>query len=268
MRTANPTLKPFEQPQSWEQLDAAARAGGAAPVAGARSSTMTVSGAATATMILVGITMASAVFGWSLVESRPQLLHPLWITGGLASLAIGFALRAAPRLSAYLSVVYAVLEGAFLGGLSFLFERFIAPGVVIQALLLTFGILLALLLAYKVGLVRIGSTAKRCIYAATGGVMFLYLAVFVLHLLGVGNIPFIHELFALQKAGWIGIGFSVFVVVLASLNLVLDFQMIEEGAQAGLPRYMEWYAGFALLTTLVWLYIELLRLLAKLRSSD
>jgi uncharacterized YccA/Bax inhibitor family protein len=106
------------------------------------------------------------------------------------------------------------------------------------------------------------------IVVATGGVMFLYLGVFVINLVGFGPIPFVHDLFKIQGAGWLGIGFTAFCVVLASLNLVLDFQYIEEGAKAGLPKHMEWYAAYGLMVSLVWLYIEIVRLLAKLRSSD
>jgi uncharacterized YccA/Bax inhibitor family protein len=133
------------------------------------------------------------------------------------------------------------------------------PGIVLQAVALTFGTLFSLLFAYKTGLIRATENFKLGVVAATGGIALIYLVSFVLGMFGTG-IPYIHE------NGIIGIGFSAFVVVIAALNLVLDFDFIEKGAEAGAPKYMEWYATFGLLVTLVWLYIEILRLLAKLRS--
>lgn len=256
MRTANPAFNvpAFTQPQRWADL------------APASPKVMTVSGTVNASFILISLTIGGSLGGWMLAGNNPGLVYPLWIGGALASVAIGFLLRMAPKASPFVAPVYALVEGVFLGAISWAFAKWIAPGVVFQALLLTFGIFLSLLMAYKVGLIRIGSVAKRCIYAATGGVMFLYMAVWILRMLGFHDIPFIHGLFAIKGAGMIGIGFSLFVVVLASLNLVLDFQFIEEGARAQLPKHMEWYGAFALLTTLVWLYIEILILLSKLRE--
>ena len=115
------------------------------------------------------------------------------------------------------------------------------------------------MLAYRSGIIKVTENFKLGIAAATGGIALIYLATLVLGLFGV-RMPFIHE------SGLIGIGFSLFVVVIAALNLVLDFDFIESGAQSGAPKYMEWYAAFGLMVTLIWLYIEILRLLAKLRS--
>jgi uncharacterized YccA/Bax inhibitor family protein len=133
------------------------------------------------------------------------------------------------------------------------------PGIVIQAVALTAGTLLCLLLAYRSGLIRATENFKLGIVAATGAIAMIYLTSFILGFFGV-RIPFIHE------NGLIGIGFSLVVVVIAALNLVLDFDFIEQGAAHGAPRYMEWYAAFGLMVTLVWLYLEILRLLAKLSS--
>ncbi|HIY71667.1 MAG TPA: Bax inhibitor-1/YccA family protein, partial [Candidatus Luteimonas excrementigallinarum] len=134
-------------------------------------------------------------------------------------------------------------------------------GIVLQAVMLTFGTLFAMLFAYRSGLVKATENFKMGVVAATGGIMLVYLATIVLGLFGI-NIPMIHD------SGLIGIGFSLFVVVIAALNLVLDFDMIETGVQARAPKYMEWYGAFGLMVTLVWLYIEFLRLLAKLQSRD
>jgi uncharacterized YccA/Bax inhibitor family protein len=156
------------------------------------------------------------------------------------------------------SPIYAVLEGFVLGGISSIFEASY-PGIVIQAVGLTFGTLFALLIAYRSGLIKATENFKLGVVAATGGIFLVYMISFVLSFFGT-TIPFIHE------SGTIGILFSLFVVVVAALNLVLDFDFIERGAESGAPKYMEWYAAFGLLVTLVWLYIEILRLLSKLRS--
>ena len=134
-------------------------------------------------------------------------------------------------------------------------------GIVLQAVMLTFGTLFALLFAYRSGLIKATENFKLGVAAATGGIALIYLATIVLGLFGI-KIPYIHE------SGLIGIGFSLFVIVIAALNLVLDFDFIESGVEAGAPKYMEWYGAFGLMVTLVWLYIEFLRLLAKLQSRD
>ena len=134
-------------------------------------------------------------------------------------------------------------------------------------MLLTFGIVGGLLLGYKSGLIRIGTTAKRVMVAALGGVCFVYIAGIVLRMVGV-QVPLFHEMFGMGKSGLIGIGFSAFMLLLASLFLVWDFQSIEEGAQSGAPKYMEWYGAYSLLVTVVWIYVEALRLLSKLKSND
>jgi uncharacterized YccA/Bax inhibitor family protein len=133
------------------------------------------------------------------------------------------------------------------------------PGIVVQAVFLTFGTLGALLLAYKSGLIRATENFKLGIFAATGGIAFLYFINFVMGFFssGIGII---------SSNNTMGILFSAFVVVIAALNLVLDFDFIEEGAEKGAPKYMEWYGAFGLLVTLIWLYLEILRLLAKLNS--
>ena len=154
--------------------------------------------------------------------------------------------------------IYALFEGLFLGGISATLEaRF--PGIVIQAVGLTFGTLFGLLLAYKSGLIKVTENFRLGLFAATGGIFLLYMASFVMSFAGM-RIPYIHE------SGLIGIGFSGFVVVIAALNLVLDFDFIESGSENRLPKYMEWYAAFGLMVTLIWLYVEILHLLTKLRS--
>jgi uncharacterized YccA/Bax inhibitor family protein len=160
--------------------------------------------------------------------------------------------------SAFTAPAYAVAEGLSLGAVSALFEvRY--PGIVLQAVGLTFGTLAALLVAYKTGVIKATENFKLGVVAATGAIALFYLFGFVLRLFGI-TMPLIHS------SGTFGILFSLGVVVVAALNLVLDFDFIEEGAARGAPKYMEWYAAFGLMVTLVWLYLEVLRLLSKLQD--
>jgi len=165
-----------------------------------------------------------------------------------------FKTQAAP----YTAPIYALLEGLFLGGVSAMFEARM-PGVAIQAVGLTFGTLFCMLAAYRSGLIKATEKFKLGVVAATGGICLLYVVNMVLGMFG-RPIGFIHE------SGTVGILFSAFVVVIAALNLVLDFDFIERGAEQGAPKYMEWYGAFGLLVTLIWLYLEILRLLGKSRN--
>jgi uncharacterized YccA/Bax inhibitor family protein len=156
-----------------------------------------------------------------------------------------------------LAPLYAACEGLTLGAISAFFERRY-PGVVVQAVMLTMGVLATMLIIYRTGAIRATDGFKRGVIAATGAVCLVYLATLVMRAFGV-PVTFMHS------SGWLGIGISMVVIVIAALNLVLDFDLIEKGAANGLPKYMEWYGAFGLLVTLVWLYLELLRLLGRLR---
>ena len=155
---------------------------------------------------------------------------------------------------------YSLLEGLALGGLSRFFEMQY-PGIVSQAIFLTFGILAALLIAYKTGIIKPTENFKLGVFAATGGIAIMYFISFIMSIFGSGM-----SILNTNNTSMLSIGISLFVVVIASLNLVLDFDFIEEGAERGAPKYMEWYGAFGLLVTLIWLYLEILRLLAKLYS--
>ena len=155
---------------------------------------------------------------------------------------------------------YALFEGLFLGAITLQFEIFY-PGIGIQAAGLTFGVLFGLLSAYRSGMIKATENFKLGVIAATMGIALVYVVSLVMNIFG-GGMPYIHD------NGIVGIGFSLFVVVIAALNLVLDFDFIERASEAKAPKYMEWYAAFSLLVTLVWLYIEILRLLSKLNSRD
>ena len=158
--------------------------------------------------------------------------------------------------------IYAVLEGLALGGISKMYANAFEPGIVPQAIMLTLGILFALLFAYKYKIIRATENFKLGVFAATAGIGVVYLISFLMSMFGGGGLPVMNP----ANSSMLSIGFSLFVVVIASLNLVMDFDFIEEGAKKGAPKYMEWYGAFGLLVTLIWLYLEILRLLAKLSS--
>ena len=178
--------------------------------------------------------------------------------GALIGFALAMYTSFVPRNAGITAPIYAFLKGLFLGGISLVLEMQY-PGIAIQAVGLTFGTLASLLFFYKSGLIKPTENYRLMIFSATFGIMILYLVNFVMNFFGAG-IGFIHS------NGVFGIGFSLFVVGVAALNLVLDFDFIEQGAENSLPKYMEWYGAFSLMVTLIWLYLEILRLLAKLRS--
>ena len=221
---------------------------------------MTLQGTVNKSFLLLLILMAPAFLVWNrfFASGNPATVFPWMIGGAIGGMILALVTIFKKEWAPVSAPLYAALEGAFLGGLSALMEaRF--PGIVIQAVMLTFGTTMALLLAYRSGMIRATENFKLGVVAATGGIFLVYLATFVLGFFGM-QVPYIHG------SGPIGIGFSVVVVVIAALNLVLDFDFIEQGASRGAPKYMEWFAAFGLMVTLVWLYIEILRLLSKLRS--
>jgi uncharacterized YccA/Bax inhibitor family protein len=234
---------------------------GSGRVVSSDAGTMTVNGTVNRTGVLLLLLVCGAAFTWSKFtgpESMPAVL-PWLAMGGIGGFIVAMITIFKKTWAPVTAPAYAVLEGLFLGGISASMEaRF--PGIVLQAVGLTFGTLAALLFAYRSGLIRATENFKLGVVAATGGICLLYLANIVMGFFG-HSIGFIHE------SGWMGIGFSAVVVVVAALNLVLDFDFIEEGAAQGAPKYMEWYAAFGLMVTLVWLYLEMLRLLSKLQSK-
>ena len=242
MRTSNPALnaKTFES---------------FGPIAAGEG--MTIEGTVHRAAFLLLILMATATWTW--VQTFGGTPAQGYLLGGLlGGFAVALVTIFKPAWAPVTSPIYAALEGLALGAISALFEaRY--PGIVIQAVGLTFGTLVALLLAYRSGLIPVTQNFKLGIVAATGGIAVFYLVAMALSFFGI-RIAFLHE------GSWLGIGFSLFVVVIAALNLVLDFDFIEKGAELGAPKYMEWYGAFGLMVTLIWLYLEILRLLSKLRS--
>lgn len=226
-----------------------------------RSMAMTVQGTVNKTAILLVLVLLGAWWTWNMFYSsgeNPALVQPWIIGGAIGGLIVAVITIFKKEWAAITAPLYSLLEGLVLGGLSSVFEA-MYPGIVIQAVGLTFGTLFGLLIAYKSGWIKVTENFKLGVVAATGGIFMVYMASWIIGFFGI-RMPFIHE------SGIIGIGFSVFVVVVAAMNLVLDFDFIEHGAESGAPKYMEWYAAFGLMVTLIWLYIEILRLLAKLRS--
>jgi len=223
-------------------------------------SRMTLMGAVNKTAILLCILVLAALITWKMVltgESGAGIF--IWggaIAGFIVAIVTVFKKNWAP----FTAPLYAALKGLFIGGISAYFAA-LYEGIVMQAAGLTFGILFALLAAYKSGLIKATENFKLGVCAATGGIALFYLMSIVLGLFGV-NMTFLHD------SSPLSIGISVFIVIIASLNLVLDFDFIENGVEAGAPKYMEWFAAFGLMVTLIWLYIEILHLLAKLRGRN
>jgi len=215
---------------------------------------MTVAGTVNKTALLFLILFVTATYAWNQGPAAGGLI----LVGAIGGLVVALLTVWKKTWAPVTAPIYGAFEGLALGGISVFFEsRY--PGIVSQAVFLTFGTLAALLIAYRSGWIKATENFKLGVVAATGGIFFVYLISFVLGFFGI-SIPLIHG------SGIFGILFSLSVVVIAALNLVLDFDFIEQGAEQGAPKYMEWYAAFGLMVTLVWLYLEILRLLSKLQQ--
>lgn len=243
MRTANPVL-------SKTALRDVSRA--------SMEGMMTVQGAVNKTAILLALLLLASSWVWGRASGGAPIQGTimLGVFGGLITALVTVFKKS---WASFTAPVYAALEGLAIGGISVLVEMQY-PGIAIQAVSLTFGTLAALLLAYTSRLIRVSDKFRLGIVAATGGICLFYFASFILGLFGV-KLPFLYG------ASPLSIGISLVVVVIAALNLVLDFDFIEQGSASGAPKYMEWYGAFGLMVTLIWLYMEILRLLAKLRES-
>jgi len=213
---------------------------------------MTLDGAVNKTGILLSLCFGGAFVGWNI----PTLMIPAAILGFVLALVTIFR---SPAKAGSTAPLYALSQGIFLGGITMIFETQF-PGIAIQAIGLTFGILASLLFCYKSGIIKPTENFRLMVFSATVGIGIVYLVSILINLFGSGE-----QVMMIHSSGPVGIGFSLFVVGIASLNLVLDFDFIEEGAEKGMPKYMEWYGAFSLMVTLIWLYMEILRLLAKLR---
>ena len=219
------------------------------------SQKMTLEGTVNKTGILLILCFATAAVSWNV--PNPVLMFTGMGVGFIAAIITIFK----PTMASSTAPVYALAQGLFLGGITVMFEAQY-PGIAIQAIGLTFGTLASLLVCYKTGIIKPTENFRLMIVSATAGIALLYVVNIIMVYFGGGSgIGFIHS------NGLMGIGFSLFVVGIAALNLVLDFDFIEQGSENGLPKHMEWFGAFSLMVTLVWLYLEILRLLAKIRSN-
>ena len=228
-------------------------------VAGA-SNVMTLQGTVIKTGVLLAVLMLTATYTWTQASANPGLARTLMIVGCIGGFILALITSFRPSASPITSPIYAALEGLAMGGISAMYEAAF-PGIVLNAIGLSVGTLLGMLALYGSGIVKATEKFKAGVLAATCAVGLVYLLGMILSFFGT-QIPYIHQ------TGMIGIAFSGVVVVIAALNLVLDFDFIEQGVRQQAPHYMEWYGGFGLLVTLVWMYLEILRLLSKLQSRD
>ncbi|MDH5605923.1 MAG: Bax inhibitor-1/YccA family protein [Anaerolineae bacterium] len=247
MRTSNPALGKATFQTNWFAVT---------------EERMTLEGTANKSAFFLLVVAAAAFASWIYLAGLPAF--PAIggvITGlGFCGLAVAYITIRNKEKAAYWGTLYAALEGVAIGVISFIYELNY-PGIVFQAVLLTFGTLLALLVIYRLGIIQVTENLKLGVFAATGGIALLYLAGFFLRIIGF-NIGFLHD------ASIGGILFNLLVVAIAAFNLVLDFDFIEKGVEVGAPKYMEWYAAFGLTVTLIWLYIEILRLLGRSRRRS
>ncbi len=220
------------------------------------SDVMTLDGAVNKTVISMGILLFAAYYTYS------NAIMDYILIGFIGGFVVALVTIFKKSWSPVTVPIYAVLEGLALGGISKMYADAFEPGIVPQAIMLTLGILFALLFAYKTKIIRATENFKLGVFAATAGIGIVYLVSFFMGIFGSGGLPVMDP----TNSSMLSIGFSLFVVVIASLNLVMDFDFIESGAANGAPKYMEWYGAFGLLVTLIWLYLEILRLLAKLSS--
>lgn len=285
LRSSSPAMKPFEQPMTWDQLGA---------VKQEASAYMTVSGTVSKTFINLAFACTGALVIWSLM-SREILSPKLGLPMGLGLIALSWigtmVINSKPQTAKVLGPVLSVGEGAWAAFISFAVASFVGAkilanpslvgssgfvatadqtalqaavaagsGIIFQAMLLTFGVVGAIALATGTGVLRIGGRAAKVITSITGAIMFVYLATWILRMFGI-SIPFIHG------TGIVGIGFSLFVVVVASLNVAMVFSSVLNGVENRLPKHFEWVAGHAIIATVIWLYIEIVILLYKLFAS-
>ncbi|MBW8015561.1 MAG: Bax inhibitor-1/YccA family protein [Planctomycetes bacterium] len=247
MRTANPAFR-----------------GGIFDITATDEKTMTINGTVGKTAILLAFIAASGYWTWNIFsnEADPaigaQKVMPMLIGGLIGGLIFGIITHFKLTWAPVTAPLYALCEGLLLGAISAMFNKQY-PGIALQAIVLTMGTLAVLLVAYRSGLIKATENFKLGVVAATGGIFILYFISFIVNIFG-GTVPFI------SGNGPLSIGLSVVIVIIAALNLVLDFDFIEHAAETNTPKYMEWYGAFALTVTLVWLYLEILRLLAKLQS--
>lgn len=226
---------------------------------------MTINGTINKAFLLLLLVFLGATYTWKMADPLGDNVNPnaviYWMIGGaigglIAALVVVFRPKSAPIAAP----IYAILEGLFLGGISAFFaQRF--PGIVIQAVALTLGVMLVMLFVYRSGIIKVNNKFIGGVVAATGAVALFYIVTMVMSMFGA-------DTSFMSGSGTMSIAISGVIVAIAALNLVLDFHFIVEGSKAGAPKFMEWYGAFSLMVTLVWLYLELLKLLAKISGRD
>lgn len=226
--------------------------------------TMTVRGSINKFGFLMLMVIAGAAYTWHLYASFQEQTMSMFMWGGvIGGLITALIISFKPTTARFLAPLYGLLEGFFIGAISAVLNAAFSekyPGLIMQAVGLTFGVALAMFLLYNFRIIRATQRFKSVVFGATAGIAIFYLITLVLRMFNV-DLPFMYN------ASPLGIGISIFIVAIAALNLILDFDMIEQGANAGAPKYMEWYGAFGLLVTMVWLYIEILKLLSRFASS-
>ena len=223
--------------------------------------TMTINGAINKAIILSLILMLSALVSvYFVLEKNLELLYPAVIVSSIGAVILAIIMAFKKETAKTLSILYAILEGIAIGGISFVFNA-VYDGIVVQAVFFTSADLLVMLLLYKFRIIKVNDKFRSVIFGATLCIAIVYLINFILGFFKM-SVPFLND------SSPIGIGISVAIVAIASFNLLLDFDFIEQGANANMPKYFEWYCAFGLLVTLIWLYLEILRLLSKVRSRD
>lgn len=227
--------------------------------------TMSVRGTINKFGFLMIMIIAGAAYNWHMFEEGKQAtVTTLMMVGIFGGLITAIAISFKPNWASYLAPLYGLLEGLFIGGISAILNAAFAekyPGLIMQAVGLTFGVAIAMFLLYNFRVIKATERFKSVIFTSTLGIGIFYLLTMVLNLFGV-NVGFMND------SSLLSIGISLFIVAIAALNLIMDFDMIEQGAERGAPKFMEWYGAFGLLITLVWLYLEILRLLTKLGGRD
>ena len=223
--------------------------------------TMTINGAINKAIILSLILMLSALVSVYFVLARNlELLYPAITVSSIGTIILAIIMIFKKEMAKTFSILYDILEGVAIGGISFVFNA-VYDGIVAQAVFFTSADLLVMLLLYRFRIIKVNDKFRSVIFGATLCIAAVYLINFILGFFRM-SVPFLND------STPIGIGISVVIVAIASFNLLLDFDFIEQGSNANMPKYFEWYSAFGLLVTLVWLYLEILRLLSKIRSRD
>lgn len=236
-------------------------------MAGTRQEVMTARGAMNKFGFLFLMVIAGAAFTWHLYyQGKEQTMMPLMFAGIFGGLIVALVITFKKSWAPFLAPLYGLLEGLFLGAISAILNAAFAeqyPGLVLHAVGLTFGVAIAMFLLYNFKIIRPTQKFKSIVFSATLGIALFYLITWIVSMFGVQM-----DFLRLDSGSLLGIGISLFVVAIAALNLIIDFDMIEQGAEMGAPKFMEWYCAFALMVTIVWLYIEMLKLLSRISSRD